>query len=113
MHRGWEREREPAEEKSNLSRAFDSRLSILACVALSSCTLTRPEVTECSSSARCQAVFGAGFVCNGEGFCEQAEKNDRCKKTFPEDLLTRPASYPDAILIGHMMDRSVASQTQR
>lgn len=80
---------------------------------LSSCSFSRPEITECSSSARCRDVFGAGSVCNADGYCEKTPPNPRCAATFPEDVLTRPESYPGAVLIGTLLDRSVTTHLAR
>jgi len=82
-------------------------------LGLAGCSLTRPDFTECSSSARCREVFGPGSVCNGEGYCEKAAPNPRCAATHPEDLFIRPESYPGAIVIGSLMDRSVTTHLAR
>jgi ABC-type branched-subunit amino acid transport system substrate-binding protein len=56
-------------------------------------------------------VFGAGSVCNSDGYCEKVRI--RAAATFPDDLLTRPESYPGAVLIGSLMDRSVTTHVAR
>lgn len=81
--------------------------------ALSSCTLTRTSVDDCTRNSECRASFGLGSVCKTDGICEKALPAPRCTTTFPVDLLTRPESYPNALVIGSMMDRSVAAQIQR
>lgn len=78
-----------------------------------SCTLTRQDVAECKTSAECRNAFGAGFSCGGDGFCAKAAPNPRCKQAYPEDLLTRPESYPGIFIIGSIMDRSVDTQKDR
>ena len=78
-----------------------------------SCTLTREDVAECKTNAECRGAFGAGFSCGEGGFCAKAAPNPRCTQTFPEDLLTRPESYPDVFTIGSIMDRSVDTQKDR
>lgn len=88
------------------------RLATVA-VALVSCSLTRPEVTACSSNSRCREVFGFGSVCNRDGYCEAVAPNPRCNASFPKDLLSRPESYPSAILIGSLMDRSLSTHVAR
>lgn len=90
-----------------------ARALVLTGLALASCSLSRPEITACSSSARCRAVFGPGSVCNTDGYCEKAPPNPRCAATFPEDILTRPQNYPGAVLIGSLMDRSVTTHLAR
>ena len=82
-------------------------------LALASCSLSRSDVTACSSSSRCREVFGFGSVCNADGYCEAMRKNPRCNASFPKDLLSRPESYPSAILIGSLMDRSLATHVAR
>jgi branched-chain amino acid transport system substrate-binding protein len=84
----------------------------LSVVVMASCTLTRDEVTACARRD-CLLTFGPGYVCGANGLCEHAPPNPRCTKTFPEDLLTRPESYPDAIRIGVLMDRGVEVQAGR
>ncbi len=83
---------------------------VLSCAG---CSLTRPSVTECDTSSQCQAAFGVGFSCSGDGFCERADPNARCNLTYPDDLLLRPESYPNPIVFGALMDRSVNTQVMR
>lgn len=85
----------------------------VALLGAASCSFTRPEITTCSSSVGCREAFGSGFVCGGDGYCEKAAPSPRCQVTFPEDLLTRPESYPNAIVIGSLMDRSVITHQAR
>ncbi len=80
---------------------------------LASCTLTRTKVDDCSSNTDCRNAFGIGFVCGGDGLCERATVNPRCTRTFPEDLLTRPESYPKAIVYGSLVVGSIDSQKAR
>jgi ABC-type branched-subunit amino acid transport system substrate-binding protein len=80
---------------------------------LASCTLTRTSVDACATSADCRAGFGIGSVCNAEGFCEKPPPNPRCTRTFPEDLLSRPESYPNAIVIGSLVVSGIESQRAR
>lgn len=92
-----------------------SRIATAAALlaVLASCTLTRTKVDECTSSADCRAAFGIGFTCGGDGLCEKAPPNPRCTRTFPEDLLSRPESYPNAIVYGSLVVSSIDSQKAR
>lgn len=92
------------------SSAWPLALGLLAMLA--SCTLTRKDTAECTTNAECRTAFGAGFTCGG-GFCGKGAPNPRCSQTYPEDLLTRPESYPGIITIGSIMDRSVDTQKDR
>lgn len=85
----------------------------LAGLTVASCTFTRTDVEECKVNADCRAVFGAGLVCGADGLCERAQPSPRCTTTFPPDLLTRPESYPNALPVGVLMDRSVETQRAR
>lgn len=82
-------------------------------LAIGACTLTRTSRDDCHTNGDCRAAFGAARVCGGDGLCERAPPNPRCTTTFPEDLLSRPESYPGARLVGVLMDRSVESQRAR
>lgn len=77
------------------------------------CSLSRPDVTECSSNARCREVFGPGSVCTTDGFCETSSPSPRCSRTHPSDLLSHPENHPNAVLLGSLMDRSVTTHQAR
>lgn len=68
---------------------------------------------ECKTNAECREAFGGAFSCGAKGYCEKAAPNPRCTQTFPEDLLTRPESYPGIFTIGSIMDRNVDTQKDR
>jgi ABC-type branched-subunit amino acid transport system substrate-binding protein len=80
---------------------------------LASCTLTRTSVDSCTTNADCRAGFGIGSICTADGLCEKAPPNPRCTRTFPEDLLSRPESYPNAIVFGSMIVSGIESQRAR
>lgn len=92
-----------------------ARSSWLLCAAglLASCSLTRPDVSDCSSNSECRASFGPGSVCGGDGLCQMAPENPRCSETHPADLLTRPEDHPNALIFGSLEDRSVVTQEAR
>jgi ABC-type branched-subunit amino acid transport system substrate-binding protein len=95
-------------------RALSRALSAGALLGLTaSCTLTRTSVDSCSSNTDCRGGFGIGSICNGEGLCEKAPTNPRCTRTFPEDLLSRPESYPNAIVFGSLVVSGIESQRAR
>lgn len=97
-----------------MSAARSKSLAAIGLGALvASCTLTRTSVDACSSNGDCRTAFGIGSVCNGEGLCEKAPPNNRCTRTFPEDLLTRPDSYPNAIVFGSLIVGGIESQRAR
>lgn len=87
--------------------------SVALVAVLASCTFTRTSVDSCTTNADCRAGFGIGSVCTGEGLCEKAPPNPRCARTFPEDLLTRPESYPNAIVLGSLVVGGIESQRAR
>lgn len=93
------------------------RSSALACIFVvalaSSCSLTRTSVDDCKNNADCRGAFGATKICGSDGLCSPVVVNPRCTTTFPADVLTRPESYPNAILLGAIMDRSVETQRAR
>lgn len=81
---------------------------------LASCTFTRTSVDSCSTNADCRAGFGIGSICKpDDGLCAKAPVNPRCTRTFPEDLLSRPESYPNAIVLGSLIVGSIESQRAR
>lgn len=89
-----------------------SELVVLA-LALSACSLETVQRASCETDTACQAAFGFGSVCREDGFCQRAPENARCTRTFPEDLLTRPEEHRDTIVIGNLMDRSLATHAAR
>jgi len=93
------------------SRPFGAIVGLAALLA--SCTLTRTKVDSCKANADCRDAFGSGLVCSPDGLCERAPPNPRCTRTFPDDLLTRPESYPNAILIGSLFVSTVEAQAAR
>lgn len=84
----------------------------MAMVALSGCTLFTTDVTDCETTEQCRDQFGVGFVCNADGLCEGGTPIPRCTTTYPEDLLTNPQNG-GRIVIGDLMDRSIATQHAR
>jgi ABC-type branched-subunit amino acid transport system substrate-binding protein len=94
-----------------------ARSSVLAgallLAVLASCSLTRTSVDSCSANGDCRAGFGIGSICGADGLCQRAPPNPRCTRTFPEDLLTRPESYPNAIVVGSLVVGSIESQRAR
>ena len=85
----------------------------LAALLVASCTLTKTSVDNCKKNADCRSAFGATQVCGSDGLCQIAPPSPRCTTTFPADLLTRPESYPNVLLVGALMDRSVETQKAR
>jgi branched-chain amino acid transport system substrate-binding protein len=96
-----------------MTRATVSAVSLLGAFLLPSCTLTRKAEQSCTKTSDCRATFGVGYVCAADGLCERAPPNPRCTTTFPQDLLIRPESYPNAIMIGSLADWSVETQRGR
>jgi ABC-type branched-subunit amino acid transport system substrate-binding protein len=94
-----------------------SRSSALAgaviVVLLASCTLTRTDVDECKTNADCRTAFGSARVCASDGLCSAAPPFSRCTRTLPTDLLTRPESYPNVIIVGSLSVTQVGAQTAR
>jgi ABC-type branched-subunit amino acid transport system substrate-binding protein len=90
-------------------------LGLVLALALgaASCSLTRSSVDSCRTNADCRAAFGAAQICGEGGLCQPADPSPRCTSTFPVDLLTRPESYPNAFIVGALMDRSVETQGAR
>jgi branched-chain amino acid transport system substrate-binding protein len=77
------------------------------------CSLSRFHEDSCYNNEDCRESFGFATVCNGEQLCQRAQPNQRCNITYPEDLLTRPDRYRDAVVFGSMMDRSSAPHVAR
>ncbi|MBX3193143.1 MAG: ABC transporter substrate-binding protein [Labilithrix sp.] len=88
-------------------------VALFTAALASSCSLTTTTVDKCSKNADCRTAFGGGRVCAADGLCESAPVNPRCTAAFPDDVLTRPESYPNAILIGALFDRNVESHRAR
>jgi ABC-type branched-subunit amino acid transport system substrate-binding protein len=82
-------------------------------VLLASCTLTRTDVDECRTNADCRTAFGSARVCAPDGLCRAAPPYSRCTRTLPTDLLARPESYPNVIILGSLAVTQVGAQTAR
>ncbi len=78
----------------------------LPLLALIGCSLGTYDYVPCEANKQCRDAFGFNNVCNPEGFCQQAEANDRCTETWPEDLLERPENYETTIILGSLYDHS-------
>jgi branched-chain amino acid transport system substrate-binding protein len=70
---------------------------------LSGCLLG-PKPTPCTSNPECRDAFGFGYVC-ADDYCAPAEVPARCETTWPEDLLTAPEKYRDALVVGTIYSR--------
>lgn len=80
---------------------------------LAGCTLLRTDVSSCEDSSQCRAEFGLRSVCGDNGLCRVSPIQSRCTKTYPPDLLTNPAAHRSRIVIGNLMDRSLATHRAR
>jgi branched-chain amino acid transport system substrate-binding protein len=76
------------------------------------CSATRFEHNPCTSDSQCRASFGFGAVCQQDGFCSAA-RLPRCDRSYPDDLLTAPARYADAIVLASLTDRASPAQLTR
>lgn len=85
----------------------------VATQATSGCSLSTFDRSECSVPADCRESFGFGFTCGSEGYCERLSPIPRCTQTYPADLFSNPAKYPNAIVFGNLMDRSQTRQAAR
>lgn len=114
---------------------------LLGTALVASCSAAIPDVGDCESDEQCVDLFGDGFVCGSNGFCQSVPQDcgsnaecqeelgfggictegqctrvqpiPRCTKTYPEDLWTRPESYRQAVVFGSVMDRSSAVHVGR
>src|SRR5690606_19865539 len=105
---------------------------LLGTALVASCSAAIPDVGDCESDEQCVDLFGDGFVCGSNGFCQSVPQDcgsnaecqeelgfggictegqctrvqpiPRCTKTYPEDLWTRPESYRQAVVFGSVMD---------
>jgi len=68
-------------------------------LTLAGCILG-PKPEACSANSDCRSAFGFGYTCGEEGYCAAPAVSDRCADTFPEDLLTRPEKYKNAVVVG-------------
>ena len=87
--------------------------SVLVTVAAATAVLTgacsvvtKVDFAECQVSADCRGAFGHNSVCGEEGLCRAVALDDRCKNVYPEDLFTRPENYPDAIILGSLLNHA-------
>lgn len=88
-------------------------IAILAIAAVAGCTVIKSDVAECVDNGQCRAAFGVGAVCQSDGFCARPAPLNRCTETYPDDLLSSPEVYRDAIVIGNLMDRSLDTHRAR
>ncbi|MBX2802105.1 MAG: ABC transporter substrate-binding protein [Myxococcales bacterium] len=78
----------------------------LPLMLLAGCTLQLPSVSECQQSSECLAAFGWGSRCGEEGFCETAQRHERCDLTEPADLFEDRQAHVDRVVLGSVYDRS-------
>lgn len=79
---------------------------VVLVAALAGCTPTRFDQSPCASHAQCREAFGFGAVCGKSGLCERVPLIARCDRTYPDDLFSKIDRYPDAVVVGTLMDRS-------
>ncbi len=84
----------------------------LVALALAGCSLTRPDVDDCRSTAECRAAFGFGFVCGGDGLCAGAPAEPRCAATWPVNLFANPAEG-GRLVIATVVDTSLETHVAR
>ncbi len=70
-------------------------------------------MVDCAISAECHAAFGVGFVCNGDGLCDEVEPQPRCTQTYPAGLFDNRFQERGRIVIGNLMDRSNETHVAR
>ena len=87
--------------------------SVLVAVAAATAALTvacsvvtKVDYAECQVSADCRGAFGHNSVCGADGLCGAVRLDERCKKVYPEDLFSRPENYPDAVIIGSLLNHA-------
>ena len=61
------------------------------------------------SAPDCRGAFGLGSVCGEAGLCESVKLDERCKDVYPEDLFTAPEKYPNAVILGSLLDHNKVS----
>ena len=84
-----------------------------AAAALTGCTPSILQFTECTSNFECQSVMGYGSACEVEtGFCRTVDMHARCDSTHPEDL-TFPIPQEEKFLIASLFGRSDAHKARR
>ncbi len=66
------------------------------------CTLTLEEPVRCVDAADCRDAFGFGSSCADDGLCTSPSFPSRCSRSFPEDLISDPSAYADAVLLGSL-----------
>ena len=80
-----------------------------AALTVACSVITKVDYAECEVSADCRGAFGYASVCGEEGLCESAKLDARCKKVFPTDLFTAPEKYPDAVILGSLLNHNEVS----
>lgn len=78
-----------------------------------SCSLGTFDDSPCKVDADCVEAFGFGAVCGGDGLCSTPQPAERCTRTFPEDLFSRPDRYGNAVIAGMVMERAVEKKLAR
>jgi len=71
-----------------------------------SCSFQLPSYDICESDTDCQQVFGAGYTCGEEGFCNVFTPQERCPLTFPTDLYENWDSYNQSYILGTLFNHT-------
>ena len=80
-------------------------------MSMAACSITGADRTNCEDNAPCRELFGLGYVCADNGYCDIAPANPRCDHTFPADLDGRDAS--SVIVFGNLQDLSLETKRAR
>ena len=65
-----------------------------------SCSFMVPKPDYCVSSTQCENLFGMGYTCGSEGYCDLFTPHPRCQKTIPEDLYENWEKHSGSYIIG-------------
>jgi branched-chain amino acid transport system substrate-binding protein len=79
-------------------------LGALSALGLLSCSLTRTDVTHCSTEAECREAFGLSGVCGEEGYCVVMAEQPRCEVEYPADYEQNPGDYEGILFVGVIID---------
>ena len=94
--------------------AGSSRPTLVGIAAMMmACTATRFDRADCRETAECRTAFGIGWVCRDDGFCDQEPPPPRCEQTEPEMLFNSDGSDADRIVLGTLVDASLATHVAR
>ncbi len=80
-----------------------------AALTVACSVVSKVDYAQCETSEECRGAFGLGSVCGEGGLCKSVALESRCKAVYPTDLFSASEKYPEAIVLGSLLNHNKQS----